>query len=229
MIGKNPYARRRPDTTTRNRICRGGKLLPARRNNSFWKAPAGVVLSSTSLPHLSGNHPRVSSPPFRGSVHYGVRVGAIPAGTSLLRAHARAGGENCAGQVHRHDRRRPGSDGSRQPRRERSPRRLHRLQHRASERAKAKPVSRQVGGVPVFLHPEDDAGEVLLWIRRRAGRIWHAGRIFRGRDADPDRQDQKLSRGFVGGPNTGRRCSPSCGNRFWRTRPSRRKIWRQFW
>src|SRR5690242_15929151 len=113
VFTKNPYARRPPDRArnTRSQSAMGeshrksgGRTLPGRASRAWFR-------TRESLSHFSRADLRISRAPFRGSVHYGVWVGAIPTGTSLLCAHAGAGCENCAGAVHGDDRRGAGSDG----------------------------------------------------------------------------------------------------------------------
>ena len=66
---------------------------------------------------------------------------------------------------------------------------LRRLQHRAALRAGPEPLSGPLGDLPLLLRAQGPAGEVLVRLRRAAGRLRHARRAHRSADADPDRED----------------------------------------
>ena len=137
---------------------------------------------------------------FRRTLRHGFWVGSIPGRPSLLPAGPSVGQGAGRGRICRHDRRRSGDYGSRQPRGQGGRRLYHRLQHRPAPRTEAQPVPGPVCRVRSFLRPQSDAGQVLVRVRRHAGRIRHAGRGFRGPDVDPVRQDRAVSRGRDGAP-----------------------------
>ncbi len=94
--------------------------------------------------------------------------------------------------LHRHHRRRAGSDGGRQPRRPRRGCALDRAEHRAALRAAREPLPRPVADLPLLLRAQGLLRALRDRLRRPARRIRHAGRAVRGVGADPDRQGPPL-------------------------------------
>ena len=63
------------------------------------------------------------------------------------------------------------------------------LQHRAALRAEPQSLPRSLGHLPLLLRAQGPAVQVLVRVRRPAGRARHARRADRGAHADPDAED----------------------------------------
>ena len=96
-------------------------------------------------------------------------------------------------RLHGDDGRRPRGHGGGVPRRQ-GRRRLHRgVQHRPARGAEAQSLRGPIGLLRALLRPQGHARQVLLRLRRDAGRPRHDGRALRGADAHPDGEDRELS------------------------------------
>ena len=81
-------------------------------------------------------------------------------------------------------------------------------------------------GVPLLLRAQADAGEVLVRVRRDAGRVRHAGRAVRDRHPDSDRQDHQVPHRAGGQRLLVRTARPgSTASRCWSRRRSPARTW----
>ncbi len=158
--------------------------------------------------------------PVRHRVRLGAHPGVAPALPDRPGGRTPPGGARLRGD----DRRRPGPDGSGQPRGQGSRRPIDRLQHPPARRAAAESVRGPIDHLSALLRPQSAPLPPCVRVRRAPRRRRHDGRGVRGAGARPDREDRAGADHPDRDRGTGAR-SASCSNRWWRTPRSTCRTW----